>query len=124
MKMMAFPMEVWKLHRRVHHRFLKFWDCFRFQRAAVNLPELQPGAGESDGDDTRAVSSSATSTAAAAAGSAHPTPHVINLLTSESDDSDEGPQSGEDGSNDETIPTTQVVESDEDVSNDETSTDQ
>ena len=44
--------------------------------------------------------------------------------TSESDDSDEGPQSGEDGSNDETIADKQVVESDEDVSNDESSTDQ
>ena len=39
MKMFEFPMEVWKLHLKIHHRFLRFWTCF--ERATTNLREMQ-----------------------------------------------------------------------------------
>ena len=98
MKMNAFPMEVWKLHRKIHHRFLRFWTCF--ERATTNLQEMSATPlRDSDGDipDNGADVEPA---------SPAPEPvHVISLLSEESTTEDE-----DEGDSDNDMPTKEQLE--------------
>ena len=86
MKMMAFPMEIWKLHRRIHHRFLKYWSCF--SRATDNLPQISGDAAGSVSDDSDVEP--ADDDDGAIGPPIAENHHVIDLLTTDSEDEEEG----------------------------------
>ena len=107
MKMLAFPMEVWKLHRRIHHRFLRFWNCFA--RATDNLPQMQDGAVRDGGSGSDpADSDDVVDHSRPARG--YEECHVINLLTTDSESEGEGGEGESDSESDEDKPTKKKVE--------------
>ena len=85
MKMMAFPMEIWKLHRRIHHRFLKYWSCF--SRATDNLPQISGDAAGSVSDDSDVEPTDDDDGAIGPPIAENH--HVIDLLTTDSEDEED-----------------------------------
>lgn len=69
MHMMSFDRKIWLLHRKLHHRFLRFAQCF--VSATENLPEYK--------DVEKAPPSAASKSTE--------TP-VVSLMSSDSSDSD------------------------------------
>ena len=93
MNMENFPCDVWRLHRKLFHRFLKYKKYF--VKASKSLPELQQSKAQIKQPVAAASKSGPTTTTSKSA-------HVISLLTSSeeevSDDSDtdEDPEDVED----------------------------
>ena len=79
-------MEIWKLHRRIHHRFLKYWSCF--SRATDNLPQISGDAAGSVSDDSDVEPTDDDDGAIGPPIAENH--HVIDLLTTDSEDEEEG----------------------------------
>ena len=113
MKMMAFPMEIWKLHRRIHHRFLKYWSCF--SRATDNLTQMSGDAAGSVSDDSDVEpADDDDDTIGPPIAENH---HVIDLLTTDSEDEEEGKDDSGDAEteqDDDTHPSAKDVEAQHD----------
>ena len=84
MNMLNFPRDVWILHRKLFHRFLKHRQCF--VRATENLEDFTDG--DSSGDDA-SVSSSPFLKKGGLYKKKKDDGFVISLLSSDSEDADD-----------------------------------
>ena len=95
MNMSNFPKDVWFLHRRLHHRFLKQKDKVR--EATHELPEYQQRLAQEEQQRPQ-VSQDSTTAESSAAGEG--VLHMVCLLTDSSDDDSSEKAEAEEISND------------------------